>query len=188
MGRKYFGVLIIMVLTLAFSCSENRKNMAGIRTLESSILLFGVGYDQDMAETDLNSVFYAFNQGFTYRFSEEGLSLRLDYSNKSSRISVQDLTYARLKKLMDNFYIYELPYKAMVNIRGGSEKRISETVTIKKPSGFLARMLTTAVMEELGKTHKENETGYIYLTSLNYAFMPDKSLVINADLLLTREL
>src|SRR5271157_5793234 len=98
MNNKYFNIFIFSVLILAVSCSENKKNAPEINSFKSSILLFGVGYDEDRAQTDLNSVFYAFRQGVIYRFSGDRLTLSLDYSNKTTRVSVEDLTYARLVK------------------------------------------------------------------------------------------
>jgi hypothetical protein len=187
MDKRFFKILLFPVLALVFSCAENRKSIPEANLLKSSILLFGVGYDPDMAETDLNSVYYAFRQGYNYRFSENGLLVSLDYSNRTAPVTVEDLTYARLKKINDNFYIYELPYTGTINIRGGKEKRISAAITIKKPSGYLARMLTIAVMNELGNAHDENESGHVYLLSLNYRLASDNSLIINAGLLLTRE-
>ncbi|MGA2141272.1 MAG: hypothetical protein ABSG94_02520 [Brevinematales bacterium] len=187
MNKRLF-VIIVVLSGLVISCSEtSSRHEAPGKTLKASVLLFGVGYDQDRAQTDLNSVFYAFRQGVIYQFKGEELKLRMDYSNKTAGISIEDLTYARLKKPMENFYIYEMPYTGIINLRGGGGKKISTQLTIRKPFSYLTRMVAIALMNELGASHAINEKGYVYLTALNYSLTPDNSILINADLLLTKE-
>ena len=187
MNKKYIIFIIITLFCLYFSCTENKNNVAVDHSYRASVLLVGVGYNEDMAQTDLNSAYYVFKQGVIYQFNGDDLKLSLNYSNEKIRLSVENLTYARLKKIADNFYVYELPYTGPVNIHGYSVKRISTSIIIKKPVSYMIEMMAGAVMNELGKTHKKDEKGYIYLVGLSYGLSPEKNIIISADMLLTRE-
>ncbi len=176
---------VFVLAGLLLSCTQKNEAAGSAQYLQSSTTIFGVGYNSDTAESDLNSVFYAYRQGVIYHFTGEGLKLKLDYSSRKGLLTVEDLTNASLKKLADNFYIYELPYTASIYIQGGSWKRFSTAFSTDKPVSYLSKMLARAIIEELGKSHKKNQSGYVYIMSLKYGPASGNGLLINADLLLT---
>ncbi len=187
MNRVVNRALVFFFL-LTFSCTqEQQKIVKSAHDYQVSTLIFGVGYDQSKAESDLNSVFYAYKQGVLFQYSKIDLKLKLDYSNKPQLLTIEDLTKANMKKIMDHFYVDELPYSSVIKIQGSSEKEISTSLNISKPFSYLSRLLAKGIDEANGNSVKKIKRGYVYILSLNYEKNADQSLTINADLLLTEE-
>ncbi len=184
--NKLKTLLLMVIILNVSSCGSKKEEVKEyLSKTRYEYQIIGVGYTEDLAESDSYSTFFAVKQGVRYQIKNGEVKFNLN-SGKGSLPPIEILTNSKIDRIDKAFFVYTYPFSSEMEISGYKLRTREITVNIKKPFSFLSKMLANAALEEYSKTSAKVK-GTIYFLRMDWQMGNENSIQIRSKIVLSED-